>query len=474
MKKNNILIIVFITIISGAGCSKVTDQSPISSISLANSFKTAQDAEAGVIACYDGLQDLVKYMEFWGDGRTDLFEKTSYSNTADLQIIGGNVDGLNMSGYGTWSVAYTAINRANQVLKFVPGIKDPAVTATRNRILAEAAFVRALTYYYLVRIFVNVPLITEPYTDITQDLKPKQALPDDVKAQIEKDLLYAESILTDAPYSSVIENKGRATLGSVRALMADFYLWQKKYPEALVKVMAIETSSQNYSLVPGASYITLYTTGNTVESIFEIQFNLQDAGNLLYNEFLPQAGTNPVYPGGGWSFQPSTKLKDLIAANDLRKTAIYKTVVAGVVNDPPFRNDATKPYINKHQGSVVGTTRVGDRNYIVYRLADIILMRAECLNETQKTQDAVIQLNRVIQRAGLTALPLNTPEATVRTEIMKQRFLELCYEGKRYFDLVRTGTYAAETGITNPRYLYWPIETDEIMRNRNLNQNEGY
>ena len=467
--------IIIILIAAGfAGCSKVTDQSPISSISLNNAFKTAQDANAGVIACYDGLQDLTKFLFYWGEGRTDVFALTVYSNTGDQQITGGNVDALNLNGFGSWGTAYSVINRANEVIKFVPAITDPAITNSRQRLIAEAHYVRALTYFYLRRVFVNVPLITEPNTDVSQNLFVSQAHPDSVTAQIERDLNFAEATLTDAPYTTLIENKGRATKGAVYALQADFYLWKHNYALAATKAAAVETSSQAYTLVPGAQYINIFREKNTAESIFEIQYNQQDAGNNLYNDFLPQSATAPVYPGGGWSVQPSQKMKDSIAVNDLRRTAVYKIVLPGVTNDPPFRNDLNKPYVNKHFGNVVGTTRTGDNNYIVYRLADIILLRAEALNEGGKTPEAITQVNRIIARAGLTAIPANSGQEFVRTQIAKQRFVELAYEGKRYFDLVRRGTYATETGNTLPRYLYWPIELAELQRNPNLVQNQDY
>lgn len=472
MKKYFFIIITLVLLFSS--CSKVTDQSPISSISLNNAFKTAQDANAGVIACYDALQDMTRFLYFWGDGRADLYATTVYTNLADQQMIGGAVDAMNFSGLATWQPAYITINRANAVLKFVPGITDPAITNIRQRLLAEAAFVRAISYYYIRRIFINVPLLTEPYTDVTQNMKVFQAHPDSVTALIERDLIFAESILTDAPYPTLEENKGRATKGAIHALMADFYLWKKDYVKAATYAASVETSSQAYSLVAGAQYINIFHTKNTSEGIFEIQYNQQDAGNNLYNEFLPQSATNPVYPGGGWSFQPSNKLKDSIASNDLRKNAIYKVVLPGVVNNPPFRNDLNKPYINKHFGTVVGTTRVGDNNYIVYRLADVILMRAEALNESGSTVDAITQLNRIITRAGLTAFPVTSSQEETRAQIAKQRFIELAFEGKRYFDLVRRGTYGDETGRTHPRFLYYPIDQDEIIKNPNIKQNEHY
>lgn len=463
------LMIVFVLF----SCKKITDQSNESGISAGNFFKTATDADNAMTACYDGFQQPMTYF-FWGEGRADLFAATDRSAATQLQIISGDVNAEHE--YARWDQMYRTLNRINGVLKNVPLITDPALATRKERILGEAYYLRALAYFYLVRTFENIPLILEPYESLAQDLFPVQADPADVFAQIESDLKAAEQRITSfTPFASAAENKGRATAGAIKATMADFYLWQKNYPEAIKK--AEEVLAGPYTLVSGANYATIFTSKNTSESIFDIQFNntfLETANNGAGSSnplivFLPVGGAN--YVGGGWPYQPSQKLIDAFTPGDVRINITYRNTG----NPPAPYRDPNLNYINKYQGTLANNNlqRHPDNNFIIYRLADVILLYAEALNEDNRTPDAITQLDRIRTRAQIGNTTAVTKDE-VRVAIEEERFRELAYEGKRYFDLKRTGRYAAVTGHTNPDWLRWPISNQELTLNRNLEQNSGY
>lgn len=465
-KATYILTIILATGILSS-CKKVIDLSPESAISAESSLTNADAAQAAIIGCYDGLQSLPRTLLVWGEGRADVYGPSDLSVVEQLQLINGNVNSNN--SFCAWGDVYTTINRVNNVLKYVPAI--PAFAA-KESILGEAYFLRGLLYFYLVRTFENVPLITEPYYSTSQDYFPKQAEPAAVWAQVLSDLLAAETRVPDT-YAALIDTKGRATKGAVRAVLADYYMWKKQYQDALDITAKIVTGSPaNYTLVAGASYSTIFLSKNTTESIFELQFNngTNENGNTIIGFFLPVGQTSPTaYPGGNWLVCPSQKLKDAFETGDLRKNATYLNTGSP---SAPWR-DVNKDYGAKYIGTVVGSQRFTDCNYILYRLADIILLRAEAYNELTQTSNAITELNKIRARAGLSATAAAT-QNDVRVAIENERLKELAFEGKRYFDLQRSGRYAAVTGFTNPDWVRWPIASNELLINTNLDQNHGY
>lgn len=461
-----------------SACRDVTTQVNPSGLTATNFYKNGADADVAINACYDAFQNPERYV-LWGDGRADLLAPTDRSAISELQLTTGNLNASN--GYIGWENMYEAIKRTNSVLKNVPGITNAGFASRRERVLGEAYFLRAMAYFYLVRTFDNVPLILEPYESLTQDFFPKQATPEQVYAQVELDLKAAETRLTDRPFSSAVELKGKASLGAVRSALTDLYLWQKKYQAAADAAQQVIGSPAGYALVSGANFGTIFYNKNTSESIWEVQFNNtyletvngvagQTQNNNLVSQFLPLGGTG--YAGGNWTLKYSTKLLNAYVPADVRGPVTVRNT--GTPSGAPFRDPNTQ-YINKYQGTLgnQNALRFFDANQVIYRLADVLLMRAEALNELGKTADAIPLLNQIRTRAGL---PVTTAvsQTDVRLAIENERFLELAFEGKRYFDLKRTGRYAAVTGNTDPNWLRWPITVTELAKNPNLVQNLGY
>ncbi len=450
-------------------CSKVTDQVPDSIITPTNFYKTASDADNAINACYDALQSGSESYEVWGDGRADMLASTDRALSSHLQVGSGNISSSN--DYVGWGSLYGGINRCNSVLKNVPLITDAALATRKDRILGEAYFLRGLFYFFLTRTYEDVPLILEPYENLSGNFFPAKSSRQVIFDQVEKDLKMAESLVPDVPFSNAVENKGKASKGAARAALADLYLWEKKYQQAADIASLVITSPANYSLVPGASYATIFSTGsrNTVESIFEVQFNysfLEGNNNTLTELFLPIGGS---ITAGNLRFMPSNALMVALAANDNRTSITYKNTGP---NPAPYR-DANKIYVAKYQGTTVGTTLYYDNNRMVYRLAEVILFRAEALNELNQTSVAITLLNQIRTRAGIGATTAST-QAEVRLAIERERFAELAFEGKRYYDLVRTGRYATVTGYTDVNWVRWPLPALEVTKNPNLVQNPGY
>ncbi len=468
--KINPKILTLLSCITIFSCTKVTDQIPGSIITATNFYKTAGDADNAINACYDALQRNPVNYEIWGDGRTDVLGSSSRSQSADLEVISGNVSSSN--GYANWDGLYTGINRCNSVIKNVPGITDPALASHEGRIMGEAYFLRGLFYFYLARTFENAPLILEPYEGLNSNLFPEKSDRATIFAQVESDFLKALPLVPDAPYTTLVENKGKATKGAINSALADLYLWEKKYQPATDAANAVITSPVGYTLVSGANFATIFTARNTSESILEVQYNYSyletgnGASNGLSDKFLPIGGS---LTAGNLYYQPTTALLNALPVSDLRAAITYKNT--GSV-PAPFR-DANTLYIAKYPGTISGNVLYQDNDRIIYRLAEIILFKAEALNELDQTPEAITLVNQIRTRAGLPDLTV-TAQSDVRLAIERERLAELAYEGKRYYDLVRTGRYAAVTGFTDTKYLYWPIPSYELLQNPNLVQNTGY
>jgi len=489
--KQRLLLSLTIAIFFAVGlssCKKFLDLKPENAITREDFFKTKDDAFAAIIGCYDGLQsgvtiNGVNYPAFvsqaltWGEMRADLVTFTA-TNTLYMQ----NID--KTQTYCNWGSFYNTIGRANLVIEFVPQIPsldNNFSVADSKKIIAEAKFLRALSYFYLVRAFKEVPLVLQaPSSDDVQYFIPKSSA-DTVLNQIEADLLDADESIP-VSYNTNPQTRGRATKAAVNALQADVYMWRAKYQEAADAAQKVLANSAQYSLVPGSDWFTIFSQKNSTESIFEVQF---DNGINETNNLRSLIGTtNNV----------------LISYYDGEKDvmrSLYNTYAQG--NGSWKYNGLTN-----NNTAIARTTN--DPNFIVYRLPDVMLMKAEALARlgsfAQKTE-AITLLDSVRNRVALAPydarkggnLDGNSPTDLMIELIIKERAMELAHEGKRWFDLVRIATndnkpsflidrvvqsrlvgdrQLIRSRIIDTRSWYLPIAQSELQANNQLVQNPFY
>ncbi len=436
----------------------VLEVEPVSSILSANFYKNAGDAEAALMSVYDGLQGAI----------TQNWIAAPEAMSGAYQISGGNFtrhkDFVPTPGQGNirdlWSVSYRTIQRANDVIENVPTISDPALDT--DQVLGEAHFVRGLTFFHLTRLFGKIPLVTQTSKSPTQDYNVPRDEVSAVYDQIIDDLEKAETML-----SATSTNRARASKGAAKALLARVYLFRQApgdYALALAKTEEVIADPQ-YSLVSGANYASLFLAGeqNTSETIFEVSYRPNTAveGQGLEREFV-------YYPGSTPRVRPNAALVTALTADpdDLRLP-----ITLGYFNG--------NPYIKKYQTADPADAARGSQvpNVIMIRLADVILMHAESLNELGMTTDAIPFLNQIRARAGIDPTTAVT-QAEVRLAIEQERHVELVAEGHRWFDLLRTGRAADVNPIyaaAMPGRELWPIPSREIDLNTNLlPQNESY
>lgn len=337
-----------------------------------------------------------------------------------------------------WRQNYRAIFRNNDVLDHIDAVSMDA--AKKNQYTGEMKFLRGFHYFNLARQFGGVPLRLKATASPEEAKSEGRATAEQVYTQIVADLTDAAGGL---PKSYTGADVGRATEGAARTLLAKVYMTQQKFAEALTELRKVETLG--YALLSNYADIFSPTNKNNAESIFEIQYlgtRTDLSSNYIY-QFAPIDSRNKIIPdatlataGGGVGFNiPTSDLLSAYQANDLRKEASIGTLTYEPFGAPTV----TVPYAKKYNFGIVtpGHTNV---NFMVLRYADVLLMIAECLNETGNSAEALTYLNMVHahSRTGLTPL-VATGQTGLRDLIMKERQVELAFENHRWYDLVRTG-----------------------------------
>jgi len=384
---------------------------------------------------------------------------------------------------GFWTGQYQNINLCNQVIDRVDTMST-VTPSLKTRFIAEAKFVRAYSYFRLVRAFGAVPLRLHLPKDASEYNLPRTDTTT-VWNAIEQDLTDAASVL---PNSYTGANVGRATKGAALALHAKVAMYRGKWSDVLsytTQVMGL-----GYSLYPDYEAMFRIPNENCSESVFEIQSALipgnSGASNSQYSQVQGVRGS----AGGGWGFNvPTTSLVNAYEPNDPRQdaTILFRgettpqgDVIPAVGDNPRYNQKSYVPF----SLFVSGYNEGCQQNIRVIRYADVLLMNAEANNELGNTTAALTSLNAVRIRARgsnpATVLPnvTVTDKAALRTAIWNERRVELAMEFDRYFDVIRQGRALAVFGPKGwkaNKNEVWPIPQAEIDKSAGvLTQNKGY
>lgn len=460
------------------GCKKFLDKSPVSDLTTQNFYKTANDAESGLVGAYNGLGDQYYIWDFItnSDARSD----NAYAggdNADNFQIDNFNITPTNGNVSRDWSGLYTQIGKANAVLDNVPNIPDASFSDPNRKaqILAEAKFLRALHYFNLVTTYGKLPLVTS----LKQDYFTSRSEVTDIYNQIISDLKDADQSLLSPGDNKLVA--GRASKGAAEALLAKVYAQMGDYTNALDycnKVIALP-----YSLLSNYDFLFDGAHENSSESIFEIQHAAGTFGSYAPNMMLPA-----VITGEAW-IKFNTPTQDIVKA--MRKEGdsirLHSSIVFDNTNNLPAPYTAAEnpiPYIYKYRNPNGWNS---PNNQIVIRLADIILLKAEALTALSRSSEAVPLVNQIRARVNLPAVAPTSP-TDIKAAILKERRFELAFEGQRWNDLLRAGSdYTIQLmnsqvngqGV-NMNYnvtaskLIFPIPQSERNKNPKLDQNPGY
>ena len=485
--KISAIIILFTVSVFFSSCEKWLDLLPPDGLIREEFWKSKEDVDAVLMGAYESFSKMDGLLFKYGEMRGDMVRASTNVPLRETEIMDGNIYPDN--NLSNWSNFYQVINYCNEVIANAPNVKKIDNTFMDFQLqgyLSEATFLRGLAYFYLVRIFKDVPYITLPNETDESNFYVSKTDGIEILTKVTEDLLKMRGFAPADGFITIEENKGRASKGAFDALLADIALWNFDYEACLSHIKRIE-ETEKYLLLPRILWFELFYPGNSPESIFEFQFD----GARGQNNSI--AGLTSYFSN---QYVPTQKAVELFAREFT--TELYRG--EGISIRKYGENDYR---IWKYVGRLGDglSTRSGNEgnscNFIIYRYADIILMKAEALSQLSRFSEAQDELNIIRLRADIPILALPDSKIVFEDAILDERARELAFEGKRWFDLLRMGRRndfirkekLIEIIITNvpssqkkilalklanPLGWYMPILENELERNKSLVQNPYY
>lgn len=537
-----------------SSCSDFLDITPLNKVVLENFWTQKSEVNAVLMGCYESLEseESIIRMGVWGEMRSEnILQGASIGNEYN-EILNENI--LPTNSLTKWNVMYQTINRCNTVCHYAPMVqkKDPNYTVNElNANIAEASFIRDLCYFYLIRTFRDVPMSFEPTIDDTKEFQipatPMNAALDTLIKDLESVKDYAvkryvdDSKMSNAQAASqAYENSSRVTRVAIYALLADLNLWRGNYDETIKYCdLVIDFKKNQYkekknqigdlndmqefagiplileapagSVTCGNAYNEIFGTGNSFESIFELYFrNNQQVKNKYVNEFFGKDRLGSISGLSRYCKDVATGNSDLFTKNDCRvyatsensnsRYAITKYVNSRVSMDIKNVTDEKSLKLSTSRGNAEYA------NWIIYRLTDVMLMKAEAciLKGEAEYETAFTLINAVNKRAHnyttsaakdtLVFDDYRTSQEKMEQLLLDERNRELMFEGKRWYDLVRiavrdgdnqrlvseaTKKYqdkvnALKIKLADPNIIFFPYNKEELKVNPFLKQNSAY
>jgi hypothetical protein len=493
-KKYLLLVISSLIIISG--CSKFLEEPDRSNFTKENYFKKPEHAESIINSIYEDMRNVLgggfnggpwMMLEFAsGLANTELGQA---QNSIFVRNLVNNSD--NAYGQTYWTNFYRGIANANLAISKIPDIKmDENV---KKKLLGEARYLRAMYYYDLVRIFGSIPLISEPVDLGSKNLYPEPASIDNIYKLIESDLLEAEK--SGLPFK---DPSGRVSLGAVKSLLASVYLTMAGFPlnkpeyfaKSAEKALEVINSNQ-YTLFTSYDDLHLASRKNSGEFIFQVQYlenilpsNWQTS-IIPYNQGISNYTDETGAIFANKEFIESYEKGDKRAAE---KQFYYSSYT--LRGDRNQSKNLGGYYLFKHFDVLAQTsTTSSGLNWTLLRYPEVLLIYAEAANEVSGPTPTILNaINLIRKRADLPSLN-GFSKDDLRIAIWKERWYELSFENKTWYDMVRlrkafnvfTKTFEPFVGhkfsygpTLSEKELLFPIPTAEIRNNNKLKQNKGY
>ena len=496
------------------GCTNWLDIRPESETVLEEFWQNESQVSQVLAACYRSMTEssVIRRMIVWGEVRSDnmIAGDDTKSNLARIMDVDINPS----NSYADWGPFYSVINYCNVFMHYAADVvdRDENFTLPELRSLqAEVRTIRAMAYFYLVRAFKEVPLIISPSIDDTQDYRLPKSTEREVLDYIIADLDTASRYARQA-YDGEFP-KSRITKSAVHALLTDIYMWDEQYENAIAEADLV-LADQTLELVDAEDVISdVFYRGQSSESIFELAFDDDEIENTAVRELYGYAGdrrgqislpvflvdteTNPslygVRVGSTIESENDVRLKDFVnVANASLSGYYYIFKYAGT-----RRTESTTGISSYYYASF-------STNWIVYRLSDILLLKAEALAQLNRSTDDLEEALALVNETYLRSNPeevkkpllIDTYNDAIAMQdlVMRERHRELMFEGKRWFDLMRLArrdespsellNFVSKkfSGNSSLEYskmsvmdaLYMPISQSELDANSNLVQNEFY
>lgn len=470
-------------------CNHILELTPESELTEVNFFQTAADMDGAVLGIYANYQ--TRFPRDWTipEMLSDNTYRTGYFNINGIDELNNlSITSENPLFASFWQSCYQGIFRANSVMVYIDDPTDYE-EGQQEQFTGEALFMRALLYFDLVKVFGGVPLVTSKL-DVEETYDVPRSSEEEVYNQIIVDLEQAIDLL---PMQAEMAG-GRTSKEAAVSLLAKVHVYLKQWDEAKTYLDDIE--GFDFQLVADFQSLWSLNSENNSEVIFSMKYLDGENGHPLSTDFLPYFGVTGISASGNENIFPTWSLYKLYEDEDSRKdetiTPYWKSP-----NSPPSEPEAWYPFVSKF--AVQHTPNNSGLDLPVLRYADIVLLKAEVLYYLNQPDLALVELNRIRERAfgndshQYTMADIATEEAFL-DKLLLERRLEFAFENERWFDLVRTGRYMTElTSVEryynpsdgtpqvvqlNPQehHQYMPIPRSQIdlVGPDVLRQNEGY
>ncbi len=501
----NLTKLILLLSISVFSCSDFLDEKPVSFYTPDNYYTSYQQAQNAVNGIYAFTRDFYSPVGLYEENAMLMLENPTGQAKSDINQSNNNANLRNLKMQTTdlyfrvwWRSSYKGIGAANLAIQKIPLIPSSVVTeAQKSQLLGQAKFLRAWFYFNLVRIFGDVPLVSDPTTSATGLQIPRTATKEIYEKLIVPDLLAAEQ--SGLPMS---DNSGRVANGAVKSLLAKVYQTMAGFPLKqndklpLAKQKALEViNSGKFTLYQNYNQFRDQANDNKLENIFMVQYASTIASNPMFAFTLPSFSLISNGQQEIGTLLPDDAFFESYKESDLRKQErqfFYShapNFSTGV--DVKFKNG---PHIFKYWDDVAQSSGQGSgKSFPIIRLSDIMLLYAEVQNEVDGSPDAnsYDYINAIRTRATLAPLA-GLSKDQFREAVWRERNHELCFENQTWFDMVRTrmvydtknDAFVPMVGYAFPRdntikfqekhYLF-PIPQDEMNANPKLGSNNpGY
>lgn len=466
-------------IILVAGCRRMLDVDTISTIDSSSYWKAEGDVEGYMAGIYDELRDLMNNSLHFED-RGDVFIPGLEGSATQAWE-----QNLNPQNAPNWLAHYNLIYHCNLLLKNTPGISFTQ-ESKKNRLMAEAYAIRAYAYFLLTKSWDNVPIVLEPIESDNYDM-PERRPATDVMVQILADLEEAIKLFPEEGFA----NKNRASKPFANAVKADVLLWKFKVMQGSQADLDAALAAVNQPISQTTlldSFADIHSTGNKLngEIVLGLRFMRDEKSDHYGSRMKPRdifvatavnAADLAFARGGARSvYSPSPKIEAAFNENpnDKRKSA---SIIRAVDN----MGKLIGIFDNKFRGTAYPDDRIYDNDIVLYRHGGLLLTKAEILAALNRPGEAVTELQKVRNRAGIGDYTGSQAKDVVEKEILKERSRELYYEFTRWHDLVRAhfyGTIDIYKEVPNLSAksvpLFFPIPKAQIDINNKLTQTEGY
>ena len=537
-------------------CSDFLEIEPLNDIVLDKFWNEENDVENIVAGCYSGMQNriLIERMIVWGELRSDhLIGGTGVQDNINIQnILKENITANNV--YTSWGEFYDIINRCNTVLHYSPLVaeRDPNYTETELMATrAEVSAIRDLCYFYLIRTFRDVPYSTQPFLDELQQMAMPATKFDAVLDSLITDLENVKSYAVKTyPVSKTNYQCGRITQDAIHAMLAEMYLWKKDYANSVKYAdMVIDAKTQrfqneidnaggnssSYKMFDGYPLIyDSYTTGNLYGNAYGTIFGSGASRESILELIFADDNTRLANHGLSFLYGNQKTSPGIVKPADFITTDVSDASYKVFCDKYDTRNYenlykmsasqyGVAKYVCKSGMVSISSTEITSSaspsypeeychaNWILYRLTDVMLLKAEALVQ-MVDGDAKTEANDSLLRAAYdivsvinkrsncatTYMPITYANYSTKSQmenlVFEERARELMFEGKRWYDLVRRSLRDGNTSylvqqvtrkgsdnasvvqakLAKMDAIFWPYNLDELKVNPYLVQNPAF